>query len=76
MWYRVSHWITSFGAQVLGAAVTLVVGYFIARIARQFIRKVLKRTRMPMSLQGFVGQIGFVSILIFAVIATLARFGI
>jgi small conductance mechanosensitive channel len=76
MWYRISHWITTFGAQALGAAVTLIVGYFIARFARRFIRKILKRTRMPMSLQGFVGQIAFVSILIFAVIATLARFGI
>jgi len=76
MWYRISHWITSFGAQILGAAVTLVVGYFIARFARQLVRKLQKRTRIPMSLQGFVGQIVFISILIFTVIATLARFGI
>jgi small conductance mechanosensitive channel len=76
MWYRISHWITSFGAQILGAAVTLIVGYFVARVCRQLVKKLLKRTQMPIAVQRFVGQIAYIGILVFAVIATLARFGI
>ena len=76
MWVRISHWLTTFGAQVLGAAVTLIVGYFVARFAKQLLRKLLKRTQMPLAIQRFVGQIAYIGILIFAVIASLARFGI
>lgn len=76
MWYRISQWLTTFGAQLLGATITLVIGYFVARFARQVLRKLLRKSQIPQVVQGFVGQIVYILILIFAVIASLARFGI
>ncbi|MFC2094825.1 mechanosensitive ion channel family protein [Candidatus Bipolaricaulota bacterium] len=76
MWYRIGHWITSYGAQVLGAIVTLVVGYLLARFARQVVKRLLKRTQVPLVVQGFLGQVTYIGILIFAVVATLSKFGV
>ncbi|MFC2079558.1 mechanosensitive ion channel family protein [Candidatus Bipolaricaulota bacterium] len=76
MWYRISHWITSYGSQVLGAVVTLIVGYLLARFVKKLIGRLLGRTQTPPAVRNFTGQIAYVSILIVVVIAALARFGI
>lgn len=76
MWDRIGLWLATFGAQALGAAVTLIIGYLVARFVRQLVKKLLKRTELATVLQNFVGRIVYISILIFTVIATLGRFGI
>jgi len=76
MWDRIGLWLATFGAQVLGAAVTLIIGYLVARFVRQLVKKLLKRTELATVIQNFVGRIVYISILIFTVIATLGRFGI
>jgi len=76
MWDRITEWAVTYAGQVVGAIVTLVVGYLLARVARRLVTGALKRTKTPVELQGFVARLVYVAILIFAVIATLARFGI
>jgi small conductance mechanosensitive channel len=76
MWDRIGYWLATFGAQVLGAAVTLIIGYLVARFVRKLVKKLLKRTELATVLQNFVGRIVYIAILIFTVIATLGRFGI
>lgn len=76
MWDRVVEWAAAYGGRVLGAIITLVVGYFLARLARQLVKKLLARTRTPVEIQSFVSRLIYIAILAFAVIATLSRFGI
>ena len=57
MWDRIGLWLATFGAQVLGAAVTLIIGYLVARFVRRLVKKLLKRTELATVLQNFVGRI-------------------
>jgi len=76
MWDRITEWAVAYAGQVVGAIVTLVLGYLVARVARRLVRGALRRTKTLVELQAFVARLVYVAILIFAVIATLARFGI
>jgi len=72
MWDR----FVAFGIQAVGAIAVLVVGYFAAKIVRGLLRRWLAKTEMAVALQRFVTQLAYIGILVFAIVATLARFGI
>jgi len=76
MWDRIVEWIVAYGGQALGAIATLVIGYLVARLARRLMRRWLAKTELAIALQRFVTQITYVGILVFAIVASLARFGI
>jgi len=76
MWDRIVDWVVAYGGQALGALATLVIGYLVARLARRLMRRGLARTEIALALQRFVTQITYVGILVFAIVASLARFGI
>ncbi|MBN1858688.1 mechanosensitive ion channel [Candidatus Bipolaricaulota bacterium] len=76
MWDRIAEWIVGYGGQAVGAVATLVIGYLVARLARRWVRRGLERTGMAIALQRFVTQITYVGIFVFAILASLARFGI
>ena len=76
MWNRIVEWAAGYGGQVLGAIITLIVGYLLARLARQLVKKLLTRTKTPVEIQSFVARLIYIAILVFAVIATLSRFGV
>ncbi len=76
MWDRIVEWIVAYGGQALGAIATLVVGYLVARLARRVMKRWLAKTDLATALQRFLTQITYVGILVFAIVASLARFGI
>jgi len=76
MWDRIVDWVVAYGGQAIGAIATLVIGYLVARLARRWMRRWLARTGLALALQRFVTQITYVGILVFAIVASLARFGI
>jgi len=76
MWDRIMEWVVAYGGQVIGAIATLVIGYLVARISRRVLKRWLKKTDLAIAIQRFVIQITYVAILVFAIVATLARFGI
>ena len=76
MWDRIVNWVVSYGGQALGAIATLVIGYLAARLARRLMKRWLSKTEIALALQRFLTQIVYVAILIFAIVASLARFGI
>jgi len=73
---QVSAFITVYGLQVIGAIIILILGRIAAGIGRSIIRKLLINTKTDESIVKFVGSLTFVLILIFAVLAALAKFGI
>ena len=76
IWDRIVDWVVTYGGQLLGAVVTLIIGYVLARISRRLILRLLKRADTPPAITSFVSRMTFIAILVFAVIASLAKFGI
>ena len=68
--------ITMYGLQVVGAIVILIVGRFAAGIGRKITARILTKARQDPSIVSFIGNLVYVLILTFAVVATLAKFGI
>ena len=72
MWDR----FVQFGIQAIGAIVVLIVGYVAAKLVRSLLRRWLAKTDLAVAIQRFLTQLAYIGILVFAVVATLARFGI
>jgi small conductance mechanosensitive channel len=69
-------YITMYGLQVIGAILILIVGRIAAGIGRKIAQRILMKARQEPSIVSFVGNLTYVLILSFAVVATLAKFGI
>jgi small conductance mechanosensitive channel len=68
--------VTTYGLKVIGAIIILVVGLVVARLARRFVTKVMKKAEREQALISFAGSFTYILILTFAVLAALAKFGI
>ncbi len=67
---------TNYGIKIIGAILILIVGRIAAGIARKFMRKLLTRVKTDPSIISFVSSLIYVMILVFSVIAALAKFGV
>ena len=76
IWARIVDGVVTYGGQLLGAVVTLIVGYVLAKISRRLVLRLLKRTEAPPAITSFVSRMTFIAIIVFAVIASLAKFGV
>jgi small conductance mechanosensitive channel len=68
--------ITTYGIKIIGAIVILILGRIAAGISRRIVRRALERGKTDPSIVSFVGSLTFFLILIFAVLAALAKFGV
>lgn len=73
---QISLFLTTYGLQVIGAIIILILGRIAAGIGRKIIRKVLLKSKTDDAVISFVGNLTYFLILIFAVLAALAKFGI
>ena len=73
---RLTDWGVAYGSQILGAIAILVAGFIGARIARRVVRRVLVKTNVAPVIVSFVARLTYVAIIVFAVVASLARFGV
>lgn len=76
IWDRIADWVVTYGGQLLGAVVTLIVGYVLARVSRRVVLRLLKRAETPPAITSVVSRVSFIAIIVFAVIASLAKFGV
>ncbi len=76
IWERIVDWAVSYGGRVIGAIVVLVVGYFLARLARRLVSRLLGRMNAEPAVVSFASRLVYVTILVLAVVAMLARFGV
>jgi small conductance mechanosensitive channel len=67
---------TTYGLQVIGAILILILGRIAAGIGRRIVEKILIKAKQEPSIISFVGNLTYVIILTFAVLAALAKFGI
>ncbi len=68
--------VTTYGFRVLGACVILVVGRIASGVTETILRRLLDRAKVDPTVGVFVGNLARYAVLIFAVIAALAQFGI
>lgn len=68
--------VSKYGLQVLGAILILVAGRIGAGIARKLVRRALVRVNMEATVTGFVAQFAYIVVLVVAVLASLAKFGV
>ncbi len=68
--------VTTYGIKIIGAIIILILGRIAAGIGRNVVRKVLEKSKTDPAVVSFVGSMIYFLILIFAVLAALAKFGI
>jgi small conductance mechanosensitive channel len=67
---------TTYGLKIIGAILILIVGRIVAGSVRGGVRRVMAARNVDPSLIGFVTNLVFIGIMIFTVLAALAKFGI
>jgi len=68
--------ITTYGIKIIGAILILVLGRIAAGLGRKIVKRALEKSKTEPAIVSFVGSLTYFLILIFAVLATLAKFGI
>lgn len=65
-----------YGLQVLGALLILIAGRFGAGIARRVVRRAMRKANVDNTVVGFVTQFAYIVVIVVAVLASLAKFGV
>ncbi len=69
-------YMTTYGIKVLGAIIILILGRIAAGMGRRIVSGILGKHKTDPAVVSFVGSFTYFLILIFAVLAALAKFGI
>jgi len=69
-------WSGVFGLKILTAILIVVVGRWVARFIRNTTEKMMTRSKVDAALVSFVGNLIYVSLLTFVILAALAQLGI
>jgi small conductance mechanosensitive channel len=69
-------YVTMYGLRVIGAIIILIIGRFAAGFARKVVKKMLNARGVDPSVVSFAGSLVYALVLVFAVLASLAKFGI
>ncbi len=67
---------TTYGLKIVGAIVILIVGRIAAGIGRNLVTKLLRKSKTDESIVSFVRSLVYVLIMVFTVVAALAKFGV
>jgi len=67
---------TSYGLKIVGAVLTLIIGRLVAGLARKGVKRLLRKAKTDEALIPFLSGLTYIAIIVFAVIAALAKFGV
>ena len=73
---KVYELLTVYGIKVLAAIVIFIVGRWIAKGFRKLVRKVMDNRKVDPTIAGFVGNLTYVLLLTFFIVAALGQLGI
>ena len=65
-----------YGLRVLGAIAILIIGWFLARLLRTIITKVLENRKVDKTLVSFIESVSYVAMMAFVIIAAMSKLGI
>jgi len=67
---------TTYGLKIIGAILILIIGRIAAGIGRKIVIRIMGKSDVDAALIKFVASLTYILIIVFAVIAALAKFGI
>jgi small conductance mechanosensitive channel len=67
---------TTYGLQIIGAILILIVGRIAAGVCRRIVNRLLEKGKADPAIVSFAGSLIYILVLTFAVLAALAKFGI
>jgi len=70
------HFAMLYGPKVVGALLTLIVGWIVARILRGILRRVLHRAKVEATLTGFLVNMTYALLMTMVVISAIQRLGV
>lgn len=73
---KVYELLTIWGVKVLAAIVILIIGRWVAGILKNVIEKLMRKSRVDETLISFTGNLSYVALLAFVVLAALGQLGI
>jgi len=76
IWPKVQEFLWDYGPKVVGALVTLIVGWIVAKIIRGILKKVMRRAKVDGTLIGFIANLAYIALMAFVVIAALGKLGV
>ena len=66
---------TTYGLKVVGAILILILGRFFAGVARKIVKRIAKRSNLDDAVVSFLSSLAYFLVIVFVVIAALAKFG-
>ncbi len=73
---QITFFLTTYGLTIIGAIIILIVGRIVAGFCRRIVNKMLSKTKTDQAIISFVSGFVYILVLVFAVLAALAKFGI
>jgi small conductance mechanosensitive channel len=73
---RIRELFTVFGVRVIAAVVILILGWWVAKIVRNSMRKVMTKRDVDPMLVSFVGHLAYALLMIFVILAALGKLGV
>ena len=73
---RLEGWAVDYGPKVLAALATLVIGWTVARVLTGALRRLLARARVEPTLAGFLGNIAYIALMTFVLVAAIGKLGV
>lgn len=68
--------VTAYGMRIIGAIAILIIGRIVSVILGNLVGKALDRAKAEVSLRGFLVNLTKIAVVVFAVVAALAKFGV
>jgi len=68
--------VAKYGLNVLGAILILIVGRMGAGITRKLVRRAMGKANVDPTITGFVARFAYIIVMVVAVLASLAKFGV
>ena len=63
--------IALYGLQVIGALIILLVGWWVAKLLRNLVRRLLMKSKLDNTLVSFTSQLTYVGLMVFVIMAAL-----
>ena len=73
---KLQEWIALYGLKVIAAVAILVIGRFAAIGIRSLINRILEKSNVDKTLTSFTGNVAYVAIMAFVIIAALGKLGV
>lgn len=73
---KLQEWGAFYGLKIVAAIIVLIVGRWIAKAIRKLVKKILIKRNIDPTLVSFVGNLAYIALLTFVIIAALAQLGI